>query len=87
MKRLYSIDGIALALAIIGAINWGLVGLFNYNLVESIFGSATLITRIIYALVGVSGVYLAAASPWFARATRSLDSRDNARISTHHPAV
>jgi uncharacterized protein len=85
MKRLNGLDGIALVLAIIGAINWGLIGLLNYNLVEAIFGTATLFTRIVYALVGLSGLYLAAASPWFARATRSLDTRS--RIGTNHPAM
>lgn len=42
---------------IIGAINWGLIGLFNFNLVEAIFGDMTLLSRIIYILVGVAGVY------------------------------
>lgn len=51
------IDKIALVLIIIGAINWGLIGLFNFNLVEVIFGNMTIIARIIYALVGVSGIW------------------------------
>ncbi|MBO5479226.1 MAG: DUF378 domain-containing protein [Clostridia bacterium] len=51
------IDRIALVLVIIGAINWGLIGLFNFNLVEMIFGNMTVISRIIYALVGISGVW------------------------------
>ena len=51
------IDKIALVLVIIGAINWGLVGLFNFNLVEAIFGAMTLLTRIIYVLVGISGLW------------------------------
>ena len=42
------IDTIALVLIIIGAINWGLVGIFNFNLVEAIFGGLSVITRIIY---------------------------------------
>ncbi|ADL06650.1 DUF378 domain-containing protein [Lacrimispora saccharolytica] len=48
----------ALTLAIIGAVNWGLVGFFNFNLVSFIFGSMTWITRIVYALVGICGLYL-----------------------------
>ncbi len=52
-----TIDTIALLLIIIGAINWGLIGIFNFNLVESIFGDFTLITRIIYCLVGISGLW------------------------------
>ena len=51
------IDKIALLLIIIGAINWGLVGLFNFNLVDTIFGTASLISRIVYVLVGISGLW------------------------------
>ena len=45
-----------LVLTIVGAINWGLVGLFDMNLVSSLFGSATFITRIIYTLIAIAGV-------------------------------
>lgn len=51
------IDKIALVLIIIGAINWGLIGIFNFNLVEVIFGNMTIMTRIIYGLVGLSGLW------------------------------
>ena len=51
------IDGIALTIAIIGAVNWGLIGFFDFNLVAVIFGSMTWFSRIIYALVGVCGLY------------------------------
>ena len=51
------IDTIALVLIIIGAINWGLVGIFNFNLVDSIFGSMSVISRIIYILVWISGLW------------------------------
>ena len=51
------IDKIALVLIIIGAINWGLIGFFNFNLVSAIFGDMTIISRIIYALVGISGLW------------------------------
>ena len=51
------IDKIALALVIIGAINWGLIGIFNFNLVDTIFGTMSIISRIIYILVGVSGLW------------------------------
>lgn len=51
------IDKIALILIIIGAINWGLVGIFKFNLVDSIFGTMSVISRIIYALVGISGLW------------------------------
>ncbi len=45
-----------LALSIIGCINWGLVGLFNFNLVEYLFGDGSLLTRIVYVLVLASGL-------------------------------
>mgnify|MGYP000718458135 FL=1 len=51
------IDKIALALVIIGAINWGLIGIFNFNLVDTIFGTMSIISRIIYILVGISGLW------------------------------
>lgn len=44
-------------LVIVGALNWGLVGLFSFDLVAAIFGEMTLISRIVYTLVGVSAVY------------------------------
>lgn len=51
------IDIIALILIIIGAINWGLIGIFNFNLVETIFGGFSIISRIIYILVGIAGLW------------------------------
>ena len=51
------IDKIALVLIIIGAINWGLIALFNLNLVEALFGDMTVLARIIYGLVGLSGLW------------------------------
>ena len=51
------IDTIALLLVIIGALNWGLIGLFNFNLVDAIFGTMSAISRIVYTLVGISGIW------------------------------
>lgn len=53
MNTLYKI---ALIFTIIGAINWGLIGLFAFNLVEMIFGTATFLTTLIYIVVGISGI-------------------------------
>lgn len=47
---------IALAITIIGAINWGLIGLFDFNLVATLFGSGEMIEKIIYMLVGICGL-------------------------------
>ena len=54
MNTLYKI---CLGLVIIGAINWGMVGVFDVNLVSLIFGKDTVITTIVYALVGISGLF------------------------------
>ena len=51
------LDCTTYVLMIIGALNWGLVGLFQFNLVAFLFGSMSLLTRIIYVLVGLSAVY------------------------------
>lgn len=51
-----TINIIALSLVIIGALNWLLVGLFNYNLVDAIFGTMSIVSRIIYTLVGIAGI-------------------------------
>ena len=45
-------------LVIIGAINWGLVGVFHFNLVEALLGSVPILVKIVYSLVGLSGLYL-----------------------------
>ncbi len=51
------IDYIALVLVIIGAINWGLIGLFGFDLVATLFGSMSVISRIVYTLVGIAGLW------------------------------
>ena len=51
---------IAYVLVIVGAIVWGAVGLFNFNMVAAMFGDATVLSRIIYSLVGIAGIYLIA---------------------------
>lgn len=48
---------IALTLIIIGALNWGLVGLFEFNLVDFIFGAGSVLARIVYSLVGIAGLW------------------------------
>ncbi|HLD25776.1 MAG TPA: DUF378 domain-containing protein [Candidatus Andersenbacteria bacterium] len=51
---------VSFILVIVGALNWGLVGLFQFNLVEAILGGVPGLLRIVYVLVGLGGVYLAA---------------------------
>lgn len=54
MKAFYAT---VLTLVIIGGLNWGLVGLFNYNLVDALFGANSWFTRLVYILVGVSALF------------------------------
>lgn len=51
-----TLQKVALVITIIGAVNWGLIGLFNFNLVDAIFGTASILSRIIYTLVGITGL-------------------------------
>lgn len=53
-----ALDSTALTIAIIGAINWGLIGFFSFDLVAFIFGNLSWVSRIIYAIVGICGLYL-----------------------------
>ncbi len=59
MSKLSMIDWIALVLVIVGALNWGLIGFFEFNLVEAIFGDMTTVIKIVYDLVGIAAVYVA----------------------------
>ena len=58
MTKLSMVDVIALILTIIGGLNWLLIGLFNFDLVASIFGNMSVLSRIVYSLVGLSAVYI-----------------------------
>jgi uncharacterized protein len=56
MKAVYTI---AMILLVVGGLNWGLVGLFNFDLVAFLFGAMSGLSRVIYTLVGISAVYAA----------------------------
>lgn len=58
MGKMNALDWIALALVLIGALNWGLVGFFSFDLVKAIFGDMTTPSRIVYDLVGLAAVYM-----------------------------
>ncbi|MCO5380841.1 MAG: DUF378 domain-containing protein [Methanosarcina barkeri] len=53
-----SVDWLALVLVIVGGLNWGLVGLFGFDLVAAIFGDMSTLSRIVYSLVGLAAVYM-----------------------------
>jgi uncharacterized membrane protein YuzA (DUF378 family) len=56
--KMNALDWIALVLVIVGAINWGLVGLFKLDLVQLLVGSIPIVATIVYVLVGLSGIYM-----------------------------
>ncbi|KHO53001.1 MAG: hypothetical protein QT05_C0011G0013 [archaeon GW2011_AR13] len=58
MMHKNAMDWIAIVLVIIGGINWGLVGLFEWDLVMFIFGDMTILSRVIYSLVGLSALWM-----------------------------
>ena len=57
MKKYTWLDWTCAILLIIGGINWGLIGFFGWNLVAAIFGDMSVVSRIIYALVGLAALY------------------------------
>lgn len=59
VKKMSSVDWVAFVLVIVGALNWGLVGFFQYDLVAKIFGgSDTTIARLVYDLVGIGALWM-----------------------------
>ena len=66
------LDNISLALVIIGAVNWLLVGIFRFDLVAFLFGNLTWLSRIIYTLVGLCGLY---AISFFGRIRNASDGQ------------
>ncbi|MDD5721096.1 MAG: DUF378 domain-containing protein [Candidatus Pacebacteria bacterium] len=67
MNKLNVLDWLALVLVIVGGLNWGLVGAMNFDLVATIFGDMSVLSRIIYVLVGISAVYLVFVCSKFSR--------------------
>ncbi|WP_294785801.1 DUF378 domain-containing protein [uncultured Eubacterium sp.] len=55
------LDNIVLAIIIVGAVNWGLIGFFRFDLIAFLFGNMSWFSRVLYALVGISGIYLISA--------------------------
>jgi uncharacterized protein len=68
---------VSLILVIVGALNWGLVGLFDFNLVSALFGQETAFTNLIYVLVGLAGLAVIFTDPWRA----SVESRTTKRTA------
>lgn len=60
MRRLNGIDWLFITLLVVGGLNWGLVGLFDFNLVATLFGSDSFLSNLIYIVVGISAAYVLA---------------------------
>lgn len=58
-----TIKTISLILLVVGGLNWGLVGVLNFDLVAFLFGEMTIISRVVYSLVGLSAVFIAIELP------------------------
>lgn len=58
MSRLNTLDWVALVLLVVGGLNWGLVA-FGWNLVDALFGVGSMLSVVVYGLVGLSAVYVA----------------------------
>ncbi len=56
-ETMKTIDVITLFLIVVGALNWGLMGIFSFDLFATVFGPMTVMTRIVYALIGFAGIY------------------------------
>lgn len=67
MNKLNGFDWLAVVLVIVGGLNWGLVGIFKFDLVATIFGDMSGLSRVVYALVGLAAVYLAVISTKLAK--------------------
>lgn len=62
MSKLSALDWIALVLVVVGGLNWGLVGVFGFDLVAALFGDMSALARIVYTLVGIAAIYVATVS-------------------------
>jgi len=82
-----TIDVVAYALILIGALNWGLVGFFAFDLVAWLFGEMTIVSRIVYALVGLAGVYSIAAWPGMLRRWQARTPAETAVREREHTRV
>ena len=71
------VDLVALILVIVGGLNWGLIGLLDFNLVDAIFGVGSTLSRIVYILVGLAALY----TIYFATRADTYHARDTA---VHH---
>lgn len=67
MKSLNAIEWVVLVLVIVGGLNWGLVAVADFDLVATLFGDGSMLSRIVYGLVGIAAIWLAVLSPKLGR--------------------
>ena len=72
-----------LTIAVVGAINWGLIGFFNFNLVAFLFGSMSWLSRIIYGLVGLCGLYLLTFYTLIDQEKANMEIQDQAKYALY----
>lgn len=73
MRRITGVDWLFIVLLVVGGLNWGLVGLFDFNLVAALFGADTFLSNLIYIVVGVSAAYVLAS--FAAKSGKHMDTR------------
>ena len=73
----------SLTIAVVGAINWGLIGFFNFNLVAFLFGSMSWLSRIIYGLVGLCGLYLLTFYTLIDQEKANMEIKDQAKYALY----
>ncbi|NPV61041.1 MAG: DUF378 domain-containing protein [Methanotrichaceae archaeon] len=71
METYNTLYWISLILVVVGGLNWGLIGLFNFNLVAAIFGEGSMLSNIIYVLVGLAALYLIVVSAMKPKAAKT----------------
>lgn len=71
MKNMKWLHGATFALMVVGALNWGLVGLFRFNLVSAVLGSWPTLEMLVYVLVGLSAVYIVVTHPGYCKYCKS----------------
>jgi hypothetical protein len=73
--KLNTVDWLATILVIVGGLNWGLVGAFDFNLVEALFGEKSALSRIVYVLVGLSALYMIYVATKLAGSSRRTEQK------------
>ena len=80
---MYALNIIVFILLVIGGLNWGLVGLAKYNLIERIFTDVPVIARILFLLVGLAGIYAIIFFNWFVRPAEYHEEPEHAPHTPH----